>query len=496
MIHYFDSLDSTSDKAKELIDDGLLPPFAVCSKIQTKGRGRLGSTWNSPEGNLYLTLALPSSGLKPENGQALPIAFGVWLCSFIQENFGLRLTLKWPNDLLFAGQKIAGILCESSISSGQMQTIFVGIGFNLTACPEVVGRGVSPISLDTVLPDQRIEPENFAKRVFTHLLKAYQEESLSQALNRYEEFGIEKGQLWVDPSKKEFESLGLGDDGSLRLGSFGEQLSLTSARHHYKWSYLVIGVPQPELMVMDVGNTTIKVAVFRKARQLKGPDFKKSIPLEGDLKGFFQTIKTGSLHERPLIHSGSVRPKVARSLEKAASEVGVRLHTIPKRPLRVRMDTYRLDQIGIDRLALMESVVTKLQDHNAIAVSFGTATTIDVLSCRGEHFGGYILPGIRTYLDSLSQNGDLLPIIHPESLSDLSVESIESLGHDTESAILNGLMMNLQLLMSFLRKHFHVPETHVFLSGGYGRLVAPLVGGRLVEDAVFEGLRQMTLGGV
>ena len=102
----FDEVESTSDLAKNLLKEGDVPPLAVLASKQTKGRGRSGKSWESPEGNVYLSLALSKKHFKENELQALPIAVGLAICNFINQKYSIRLTLKWPNDILFAGKKL------------------------------------------------------------------------------------------------------------------------------------------------------------------------------------------------------------------------------------------------------------------------------------------------------------------------------------------------------------------------------------------------------
>src|SRR5688572_28393617 len=95
----YDSLDSTSTKALELLAQESSTPFAVTAKIQTAGRGQRNRPWSSPYGNLYLTFALPAAltGLKTRG--LLPLKAATLVAQWLQTSFGLRVSLKWPNDL-------------------------------------------------------------------------------------------------------------------------------------------------------------------------------------------------------------------------------------------------------------------------------------------------------------------------------------------------------------------------------------------------------------
>ncbi len=114
-IFQFETLDSTSSHASRLIEGGEKPPFAVISLRQTEGRGRSGKTWSSPEGGLYLTVVFDSRELAHTKQGQWPLLAATAVAMWLRQEFSFRATIKWPNDILYAGQKLAGILCESSV---------------------------------------------------------------------------------------------------------------------------------------------------------------------------------------------------------------------------------------------------------------------------------------------------------------------------------------------------------------------------------------------
>ncbi|MBI2601817.1 MAG: biotin--[acetyl-CoA-carboxylase] ligase [Deltaproteobacteria bacterium] len=134
-IYRYESIGSTSTEATQLLLQGVRPPFVVTAKTQTAGRGSGSRTWKSPAGNLYLSLALTCR--KDEVGP-LPLKVAVLLAHWMQERVKLTPTLKWPNDLLLDGKKLAGILCEASWQPGNVSCdVIVGIGINVNNTPEL-----------------------------------------------------------------------------------------------------------------------------------------------------------------------------------------------------------------------------------------------------------------------------------------------------------------------------------------------------------------------
>ena len=133
----FDVIDSTNEEAKRLGAAGQAGPIWISATRQTAGRGRRGRIWESPSGNLAATLLLRPGKSAAECAQVsfvAAIATADALASFAR---GTDFRVKWPNDVLANGGKIAGILLESaSQGSDPPQWLAIGIGINLAMHPE------------------------------------------------------------------------------------------------------------------------------------------------------------------------------------------------------------------------------------------------------------------------------------------------------------------------------------------------------------------------
>lgn len=129
-VHYARELSSTNDAAKHGAKEGAPHGALWIADAQTHGRGRQGRTWTSPPGeNLMFSLLLrPRRAARFISG--LPIAVGVAVHGALSETLG-GVTLKWPNDLLVHGKKIAGILVEATSRGGDVDALVVGIGINV-----------------------------------------------------------------------------------------------------------------------------------------------------------------------------------------------------------------------------------------------------------------------------------------------------------------------------------------------------------------------------
>ena len=167
----YESIDSTNDRAKQLAQRFPGQRFVVTAKRQTAGRGRSGRRWRSPAGGVWLSLAWPVNALLQ---RATPVS--VWMGWAVLQTLrnalgaGHRLEIKWPNDVLLEGKKVAGVLCEQMLPDhgvhGPVFIVGVGINANLdvaelgtplrypaTTVESVIGR---PVDL-SALTDQCIQ---------------------------------------------------------------------------------------------------------------------------------------------------------------------------------------------------------------------------------------------------------------------------------------------------------------------------------------------------
>jgi BirA family biotin operon repressor/biotin-[acetyl-CoA-carboxylase] ligase len=121
-------LSSTNDRALKWAREGAPEGALVTADEQTGGRGRHGRTWSSPPGDLYASLVLRPDA-PPERLGALGLAVAVGLREALVPVLG-GIVLKWPNDLLVHGKKLAGILCETQWQGG-CAAVVVGFGVNV-----------------------------------------------------------------------------------------------------------------------------------------------------------------------------------------------------------------------------------------------------------------------------------------------------------------------------------------------------------------------------
>jgi BirA family biotin operon repressor/biotin-[acetyl-CoA-carboxylase] ligase len=131
-----ESVGSTNEDAMHLARDGDPGRLWLVAREQKQGRGRRGRTWSSPPGNLYASLLLIDAA-PPEHLPELGFVAGVALFSALRQIVGedARLGLKWPNDVLFDGAKLSGILLESSPLPNGTAACVAGFGVNCRRHP-------------------------------------------------------------------------------------------------------------------------------------------------------------------------------------------------------------------------------------------------------------------------------------------------------------------------------------------------------------------------
>ena len=179
-IHWFESIDSTNTRAKQLAAQGAPHGTVFIADSQTGGRGRLGRSFHSPSGNgIYLSVILrPNCHAKAL--MHLTCAAGVAMCDAVESACGIRPGIKWTNDLVFGKRKLGGILTELSLdSSGNVSFAVVGIGINCTQkeadFPEDIRPIATSLAMGTELPVNRsrviaamlVSLEKMSQRLFS-----------------------------------------------------------------------------------------------------------------------------------------------------------------------------------------------------------------------------------------------------------------------------------------------------------------------------------------
>lgn len=130
-IRVFEETSSTNDVVEKLARDGVKEGAVVFAEAQSRGRGRLGRRWLSPprKGLWFSVLLRPE--LQPQSATQLTVASATALCRAIREQTTLRPEIKWPNDILLGGRKVAGVLTEMGAELDHIKHLTLGIGLDV-----------------------------------------------------------------------------------------------------------------------------------------------------------------------------------------------------------------------------------------------------------------------------------------------------------------------------------------------------------------------------
>ncbi len=232
------AVDSTNSEAERRLAAGQEAPFAVLARTQSAGRGRLGRKWHSAGlGNLYVSLAfrpfIPPDRLKP-----FTVWMGLALCAHVEKAHGLRLGLKWPNDLQSPdGRKVAGMLTEARLDADSVRELVFGLGLNLAGQPKDfpadlrATAGTLESALGAPLDANRVAAEAVA--ALFHAWEQFEEGAWTRAFRRlWARHDVLTGQsvrvgLRGDPVAGVVD--GIDDEGSLILRTGGGRKAIVAS---------------------------------------------------------------------------------------------------------------------------------------------------------------------------------------------------------------------------------------------------------------------------
>jgi len=124
--------ESTNDLALEAGRSGAAHGATFVAEEQTRGRGRRGRLWSSPPGQNLTFSTLLRPKLEPERASSLTLAIGLAVRDVVAARVAAAVGVKWPNDVVVHGRKVAGILVESQLVGGRISALVAGIGLNVS----------------------------------------------------------------------------------------------------------------------------------------------------------------------------------------------------------------------------------------------------------------------------------------------------------------------------------------------------------------------------
>jgi BirA family biotin operon repressor/biotin-[acetyl-CoA-carboxylase] ligase len=171
-VYYFDKVSSTMDLAMQLGIKNAAEGTLILAEQQTKGKGRLGRPWQSPKyKGIYMSLLLRPKIL-PSLSPVLTLMAAVSVVQAVKETCGLDAQIKWPNDVLVAQKKLAGILTELKGEMDAVCFIIIGIGLNVNNDKKSLPQGATSLRLEL---KQEIDRVFFLKELLRKLENNYLE---------------------------------------------------------------------------------------------------------------------------------------------------------------------------------------------------------------------------------------------------------------------------------------------------------------------------------
>lgn len=220
-LYWYPVTDSTNTQAKRLAKEGAPHGTVLIAGQQTGGRGRMGRTFQSPEGcGVYLSVILRPD-CSPEKLMHLTCAAGVAMTEAVEAVSGVRPQIKWINDLVVGSKKLGGILTELSVDKGIVEYAIIGIGINCLQKPEDFHPEIKDLATSLSLAaGKTILPERLAAAMVEALWKmdAVLFSEKVQLMTAYKEACITVGkdiQVIRPGSLQQGKAVDLGPDGDL-----------------------------------------------------------------------------------------------------------------------------------------------------------------------------------------------------------------------------------------------------------------------------------------
>ena len=182
-----DSVNSTNDYLKKLGNEGCDNGTVVAAREQTRGKGRLGRTWQSKKDDGIAFSVLLRPNVAPSEVSAITPLAGLAVCKAIREYTKLDCVIKWPNDIIVGRKKLVGILTEMSAEFDAVEYVITGIGINVdhTSFPEEIAFKATSLLLET---GRHVDKNEFLACVLEHIENEFVKNNLeltSTALSEY-----------------------------------------------------------------------------------------------------------------------------------------------------------------------------------------------------------------------------------------------------------------------------------------------------------------------
>lgn len=441
----FERLGSTAIFAQGLIEQGEEAPFAIQALEQSQGIGQRGKAWSSPRGSVYLSIVLPNSAKELKARGLIPIKAACVTVNWIAEHLGVWPQIKWPNDLYFAGSKLGGILCQSSLRADTWGPLSIGIGINVGRAPRISNEHYSSISINEMV-GRDFDIKCLGKSLVEFFASNWFALGDEDVRRLYASFAAKPFSLWHEPCEPKpriYRELELDRDGCLLVQDLAKpspqgQRKLASANHGLS-SVFLSRFPAPVPVVFCLGKA-IRVSLFA-GRERTRPQIQGSFDVGAGLEGFQalmvqmrQVIGDFSSHylscAYPVCSDG-----LSSSWHKPFCEA-FKAHgfTLLEVPLKLRL-SLELPQ-GPHRTIRAAAIESLLETRRLLKQTCGASMILD----WSELFG---------FADYIDQDGRPLGCLTPDALARIKQESCLSMGpwptvigtHELAQLVGHGLML-------------------------------------------------------
>ncbi len=223
-IHCVASTSSTNQLAQQMATEGVSEGLVVLAEEQTAGRGRMGRRWESPAGvNVYGSILLKPQ-IPPYQAPQLTFLSAVATAEVLTDLYAINARVKWPNDILVGGRKIAGLLNELSAETEQIHSLVLGIGINVNMLaeqfPDDLRYPATSVRIETGRSQPRVALVRQLLQRIDFLYAEFLEQGFAPLRRRWEAlFDLLDRQVEVDLGNRKISGVigGLEADGALRL---------------------------------------------------------------------------------------------------------------------------------------------------------------------------------------------------------------------------------------------------------------------------------------
>ena len=225
-IQVFDQIDSTNLEAKRQALLGKESGLAIIANTQSKGRGRRGRSFFSPQGSIYLSVLFKPQDKESKDLVLITTAASVAVCRAIKKVLNKSPKIKWVNDLYYDGKKICGILTEavSDIESGQIDQLIVGIGLNYKNPKNGYPEEIEDVAGALCKDDETIPRNHLLAQILNELYYVYENIETREFFKEYKEMSNVIGKrikystsLDLSQDIKEARAIDILEDGGLLL---------------------------------------------------------------------------------------------------------------------------------------------------------------------------------------------------------------------------------------------------------------------------------------